>query len=201
MKFHAFKPLTRTIACVAALTFSVCVQAASVEVAGIPFQDRIEIGSSNLQLNGAGVRWRTIFKVYAAGLYVSRKTTTLDEVIAAPGAKRIRLVMLRDLEADQISQLFMRGVTRNLPPLESIRLTQTMQKLAEALSAVQRFAPGDVLTIDYDPKTGTSFHAKGQQRGETIPGPAVFDAAMHIWLGSDPADWKLKDLLLGKTAE
>lgn len=96
------KHLARTIACAAALTAALGAGAATVEVAGVKFQDRASLGASKLQLNGAGVRNQTIFKVYAAGLYPSRKAGTLEEVITAPGAKRISLVMLRELEADQI---------------------------------------------------------------------------------------------------
>lgn len=76
-----------------------------------------------------------------------------------------------------------------------------MLRLSEALAGVKKFMPGDALTIEFDPQAGTVFKVNGKQTGETIPGAIVFGGAMHIWLGSDPADWKLKDLLLGKTSE
>ena len=198
MPSFKFKHLIRTLACAVALTTALGAAAAPVEMAGVKFQDRAQLGASKLVLNGAGVRYRTIFKVYAAGLYLSRKASTPDEVTAAPGAKRIQLVMLRDLEADQISRLFISGITKNIPPSESTRLTPTMLKLADALTSVKKFVPGDALTIEFDPATGTTFKVNGKQRSDTIPGPIVFDATISIWLGSDPADWALKDALLGK---
>ena len=36
--------------------------------------------------------------------------------------------------------------------------------------------------------------------GEPFKEPEFFNALLGIWLGNAPADWKLKDALLGKTA-
>ena len=43
--------------------------AATVEVQGVKLEDSIEMQGSRLQLNGAGTRFKAIFKVYVAGLY------------------------------------------------------------------------------------------------------------------------------------
>lgn len=193
----------RAIAC-AALTASTLAttfvaHAAGTEVSGVEFADKLQLGSSKLQLNGAGVRWKFVVKVYAAGLYLSEKADTMEAVQAAPGAKRLRIVMLRKLEADQLSQLFMRGIGKNLKPAEALRLTQTLLQLSKALTEYGQFNAGEVLTIDFDPKLGTVFQAKGKPVQEPIPGPQVFNAAMQIWLGHDPADMQLKDALLGKS--
>ncbi|MGH8857241.1 MAG: chalcone isomerase family protein, partial [Polaromonas sp.] len=37
-------------------------------------------------------------------------------------------------------------------------------------------------------------------QGEAFKEPEFFNALMRIWLGPQPADWKLKDVLLGKAA-
>jgi len=41
---------------------------------------------------------------------------------------------------------------------------------------------------------------KGQVQGEPFKEPEVFNALLGIWLGPQPADWKLKDALLGKAS-
>jgi hypothetical protein len=41
---------------------------------------------------------------------------------------------------------------------------------------------------------------KGVQQGEPFKEPEFFAAMLRIWLGPNPADWKLKDALLGKPA-
>jgi hypothetical protein len=45
---------------------------------------------------------------------------------------------------------------------------------------------------------GTVLRVKGKPEGEPFPEAEFFNALLRIWLGSSPADWKLKDALLGK---
>ena len=42
-------------------------------IEGVEFQPTARVGGQVLQLNGAGLRTRAFFKVYAAGLYVPQK--------------------------------------------------------------------------------------------------------------------------------
>ena len=46
----------------------------AAEVAGIKMDDQIKVGTSELVLNGAGVRTKVFFKVYVGALYVSQKS-------------------------------------------------------------------------------------------------------------------------------
>ena len=50
----------------------------SLEVEGVVFQPTAQVGGQLLQLNGAGLRTRAFFKVYAAGLYVPQKSSSLS---------------------------------------------------------------------------------------------------------------------------
>ncbi|MEO6294093.1 MAG: chalcone isomerase family protein, partial [Burkholderiaceae bacterium] len=61
------------------------VTAATVEVAGVKFEDAIDQRGSKLVLNGAGVRYKAVFKVYSAGLYLSHKTSTPEEALSMAG--------------------------------------------------------------------------------------------------------------------
>ena len=44
------------------------VPGARVDVAGIKYEQNIKLGGQDFVLNGAGIRYRAIFKVYTAGL-------------------------------------------------------------------------------------------------------------------------------------
>ena len=44
---------------------------------------------------------------------------------------------------------------------------------------------------------GTVLTVKGKVEGEPFKEEAFFEALMRIWLGPKPADWQLKDALLG----
>jgi hypothetical protein len=100
----------RTIALSACLAWPLLVQAAPTTVQGISFDDPIELQGHKLSLNGAGARYKAVFKVYAMGLYLERKASSPEEVLAAPGAKRISITMLREIDANELGKLFTRGV-------------------------------------------------------------------------------------------
>ena len=63
--------------------------AATVDIAGVKVEDNATVGGTKLQLNGAGIRYKGPFKVYVAELYTTKKVTSWEELIAAPGPKRL----------------------------------------------------------------------------------------------------------------
>jgi hypothetical protein len=48
------------------------------------------------------------------------------------------------------------------------------------------------------PGTGTTVYVRGVAQGEPFREPEFFNALLRIWLGPAPADWRLKESLLGK---
>src|SRR5947207_148786 len=88
--------------------------AADANVSGVKYPETIDLANQKLQLNGAGVRYKTIIKVYIAGLYLPKKADTTDAVLAMPGAKRMSITMLRDIDAGELGKLFTRGVEDNM---------------------------------------------------------------------------------------
>ena len=49
---------------------------AQVTVSGVKYDETADVRGSKLQLNGAGVRYKAVFKVYTAGLYLAKKAGT-----------------------------------------------------------------------------------------------------------------------------
>ncbi len=74
---------------------------AALEVAGVKFEDSAKVGAGDTVINGAGLRKKVFFKVYAVALYLPQKQTAAADVLAAKGAKRIAIVTLRDLTAQE----------------------------------------------------------------------------------------------------
>jgi hypothetical protein len=174
--------------------------AATVDVGGVKLEDSTDVRGSKLVLNGAGIRYKAVFKVYAAGLYLGKKAATPEEVLAAPGAKRMVITMLREIDSNELGKLFTRGVQDNAPKTEMSRLVPGLIKMGEIFSNQKKLMTGDVFMIDWVPGTGTIITVKGVPQGEPFKEPEFFNALMRIWLGPEPADWKLKDALLGKAA-
>lgn len=173
---------------------------AQVSVAGVKYEPSAEVAGSKLALNGAGLRVKFVFKVYAMGLYLSHKAATADEALAAPGPKRLSLTMLRDVDAAEFAEAFAKGLEDNNDPATLAKLAPSVQRMNQLFADQKKLMSGDVVTIDWVPGTGTAIRIKGAPAGEPFPDPAFFTALLRIWLGPHPADRSLKDALLGKSA-
>src|SRR3982751_334253 len=78
--------------------------AGATEVAGVKLDDKTQLESRELVLNGAGLRKRVIFNVYVIGLYLPEKKGDAAAVLALSGPKRAAIHMLRDVGADTFSE-------------------------------------------------------------------------------------------------
>jgi hypothetical protein len=172
--------------------------AAQVDVAGVKLEDRMDLRGTALQLNGAGVRYKAIFKVYTAGLYVGQKVATPEEALAAPGPKRVAITMLRDIDANELGKLFTKGVEDNSPKSEMLNLIPGLLRMGQMFADQKQLKTGDTFTIDWLPGTGTLITVRGVPQPDPVKEPAFFNALLRIWLGPSPADWKLKDAMLGR---
>jgi len=171
--------------------------AATLDLAGVQIDDSLSLGGTTVQLNGAGYRYKAVFRVYTASLYLSRKARSTDEVLAAPGPKRMSITMLRDIDANELGKLFTRGVEDNSPKSEMSRLIPGLLRMGNLFAEKKYLKAGDSFTVDWIPGQGTLIAINGQQQGEPVREQAFFNALMRIWLGPAPADFQLKDALLG----
>jgi hypothetical protein len=171
--------------------------AAPLEIQGVKLADVADVQGSRLQLNGAGTRYKGPFKVYVAGLYLGKKAGTPDEVVNQPGAKRLSITMLRDIDAAELGKLLTRGMEDNMGKSEMSRLIPGLMRMSQIFSDQKKMLAGDNFLIEWIPGTGSLITVKGQLQGEPFREAEFFKALMSIWLGPAPADWKLKDALLG----
>jgi len=65
--------------------------ASAAEVAGVRIEDKTRVGNADLALNGAGLRKRAFFQVYAIGLYLPQKSSSAAAVLEQPGPKRVAI--------------------------------------------------------------------------------------------------------------
>ena len=184
----------------AAMAISFSAAAATIDVGGAKIEDAVELQGSKLQLNGAGVRYRAVFKVYAAGLYLGKKAGTPEEVFATPGPKRMSITLLREIDSNELGKAFTKGFEENSPKNEMSKLIPGLIRMGQIFSDQKKMMAGENFTIDWIPGTGTIITVKGKQQGEPFKEPEFYAALMRIWLGPNPADFKLKDALLGKAS-
>ena len=170
----------------------------AADVAGVPFPEQITVANKPLVLNGAGVRYKAMFKVYAAGLYVPQKTSAVHEAWATDTPKRLRLVMLRDIDSAELGGMFARGMEDNTDRNNMVKLLPGIMRMSQIFTDHKRMVPGNSIQMDWVPGTGGVLTVNGQPTGEPFREPEFFRGLLSIWLGPKPADWKLKDVLLGK---
>ena len=190
---------TSFLALALTLTMPLGISAATVDVSGVKLEDRITLADKPLVLNGAGVRYKAVFKVYSAGLYLEKKADTPEAVLATPGPKRMTITMLRDIDSAELGKLFSRGMEDNMERAAFSKLIPGVLRMSQIFSNHKKLLTGETFMVDWIPGTGTVITVKGKAEGEPFKEPEFFDALMRIWLGPKPADWMLKDALLGKT--
>lgn len=171
--------------------------AQAVEVGGVKLDDTTKVANQELKLNGAGLRTWAVFKVYAAGLYLPEKKKTVPEIMALNGARRIKLVLLRDVNNEELGQAFMDGLNANSDKAEKAKFVNQTMKMGEIFASIPKLNKGDTITNDWVPGQGMQVLVNDKRVGEVLPDIAFYNAFMRIWLGEKPVDNTLKQALLG----
>ena len=173
------------------------VSAQPVVIEGVEFQSTAQVGGQTLQLNGAGIRRRAIFKVYAAGLYVPQRTSSAAALLAQKGPRRVAISMLRDVDGDTFSGAVLDGLEANHTERELAGLAPRIETLLANLKAIGEVRQGDLIHFDFTPEAGTRIVVGGRRQGSAIPGDDFFTAVLRVWVGDEPVDPGLKVDLLG----
>lgn len=170
---------------------------ASMTVKGVQFPDTDEVASQPLQLNGAGVRVKVIFDIYAASLYLPQRQSTAQGVLSLPGAKSVQAVLLRDLSAQEFVDALISGYKANNTAADLDKYQEQLSKLETMMLAMKSAPKGSRVRIDLVPGAGTRIWLNGKRHGSDIPGDDFYQSLLRIWLGAKPVDSELKSALLG----
>ena len=176
------------------VTFTFSTQAR--EVGGVELSETMQTDSGKLILNGGGIRTKTFFDIYVAGLYLKKKNHNFKQIIDANEPMAINITITsglvtseRFIEACEAG--FQRSTNGNMTPLK--------EKIDLVYSAFrQKFSKGDVFNIVYEPNKGTSFY-KNKKFIATQEGLALKKALFGIWIIDKPShkNEKLRNGMLG----
>jgi hypothetical protein len=181
-----------------AIVFMLCGSAATQAATSSVFPPTQQVQGTTLSINGSGTRYKVIFKLYDMALYTPRKVTTAEELLALPGAKRLNFVALRDLPGTDLGLVFIKGLSSNATPELVQKHTASSTRLIEIFSGRSKLVAGDTFAMEYVPGKGTTFYIQEQPQGAPIGDAEFFNMVLKIWVGSVPADFKLKEGLLGQ---
>lgn len=157
----------------------------------------LSLDGKTLQLNGSGTRYKAVFRVYDAGLYAAAPVRTLEQWLAQPGPKALRLVARRDLPADELGKMLLKGINEGNPRDEVMRQLTGLAQVGGMFGGRSQVASGESFGFNYLPGTGTVLLVNDKPAGEPVRDPAFFTMMMRIWLGTQPVDERLKAALLG----
>jgi len=164
----------------------------------LPEKLRLFPEGTELLLNGAGLRSRFLIQVYVIGLYLPERKKTDAEVLAHAGGKRVRIVMLRDVSAKQMTDSLLKVMQKNNPEAELAAVRGGVEAFRAMLLALVKVPKGTTFDIDYAPGSGTRFAVDGIPKGRPIAGEPFYRAVLRIWIGDRPEQPKLKQALLGR---
>lgn len=176
---------------VCSLTFS---QAQTV-VGDATLPNTMTVEGTDLVLNGAGMREKVIFDLYAGGLYLASKKSDAAAIVNADETMAMKL----DIVSGMVSSKKMIGAVDD-------GFDASMNGDTSALDAQitkfkgffsDKIVKTNVFDIAYVKGKGTVVSKNGKEVG-MIPGLEFKKALFGIWLGSDPADDDLKEAMLGK---
>lgn len=165
------------------------------DIEGVHVPEHVTVQDTALVLNGAGVRWKLFVKAYVGALYLPQPARVPDQIIAAPGPKCIRLVLLRDIEAAAMVEELLARFRANSSDEAYGQLSERINQLNGALP---NFRTGDIVRLDLAGAERTDFWVNDALVASFI-GEDFQAAVLKLWLGDRPADETLKQALLGLT--
>jgi hypothetical protein len=169
--------------------------AQTVETHGAAFAETVRINDRPLALSGTGtVRYRLVFTVYAAALYLPPQTPE-KAVLAADTPRRLTIEYFHDISASDIIRAADTKLAEQLSEAERERLAPSIERFHGLFNPV---SDGDRYRMDYLPGKGTTLYFNGEPVG-TVPGGDFAAAYFGIWLDADaPLSASLRrDLLAG----
>ena len=173
-------------------------QAQPLELAGVKFEPQVAVAGKPLQLNGAGIRYKAIVKVYAVGLYLPSKASSFKAISELPGPKRVHAVMLRDVSGSELGKSFTKSYQESASKEDFMSSITQIARLGEVLSARRQIKEGESFSFDWVPGQGTFLLINGESVGEPFAGAAFFSGMLKLWIG-DADSAGVRDALLGQT--
>ena len=168
---------------------------ASTQVGKTYFPNVYQFKSKKLVLNGAGLREIFWLDLYAAGLYLTKKSNNARFIVGSEKPMVMRLDILSNkTQKDKLIKAFKQGFAKS-------NTQKVVEKFEKELDTFISFLDvdinvGDKYDIVYKPGIGTTLYVNYENKG-TINGLGFKAALFNIWLSdSNPADKSLKEELV-----
>ena len=169
--------------------------AAALEIGGVTLPDSMEVANTRLLLNGAGLRTKFFFKIYAGGLYLPAPSHDPAAIINADEPMLVRMHFIYDgVSAEKLRDGWQEGFAVTAPSADKT-LQQAMASFIALFNAETR--ENDIYDISWLPGKGLAIVYNGSLLG-TINDLEFKKVLFALWLGKDPVDDDLKEGMLAR---
>src|SRR5215471_12610349 len=127
---------------IAIFTFALLLDLHAGSLAGVTLPDNVNVGGTNLVLNGMGLRTKFMVKVYVVGLYLPQKSSDAAAIMKSDGPKRIVMQFLHSASKSQMADAFSESFEGNSPDA----LKTMKADIDRFLAALEPVKPGDQMT-------------------------------------------------------
>ena len=190
---HTLHTSAFIVALVTAITFGLATPAYAKKVGDATIPDSIDIAGTEVSVRGAGLRRRSFFTLYAAGLYTEMSgdgnfITQADEPMA------IHLLITSTLISKKRMISALKTGFKKSTGGDPAAIQGEIDQMIAAFD--KPLKPGTAYTLAYEPGVGTRMTRNGED-AIVIEGLAFKQALFGIWLGDNPVQAKLKKGMLG----
>jgi hypothetical protein len=174
----------------------------AADVSGVKFDDSIRLGGDELRLNGAAALdgvgiYRRANKTIVMGLYVKERRSSAAELVALPGAKRMTVAMIDDVDSERMSRGFVRGIQNNVERADRVKIASQLLKFGETFAAVGVFKKGEVFHVDWLPGQQLTVITMNGKKLLEVPDQAFYNAFLLCFIGDRPIGPEMKKAMLG----
>lgn len=163
-----------------------------------PLPSTINVGKTDLVLNGSGMRTLKLpmvtLNMYEAGLYVTTKTHDMMNLLDSDKMMGLKIrIISRFINSERMTIAAVDGFEKSTHGhMEHIR--KDLDRMLKVFSS--DIEQGDVYDLIYDPESGTHMYKNGQF-SDSVEGKEFKKALFGIWIGDQPIQEKLRNNLAG----
>lgn len=174
--------------------FMMCSVSFAVDADDVKLPETVKSGTSDLLLNGTGLRTKLFLDLYVAGLYLEQKSADVEAAAEADKAMAIKLnitsrMISGEKMANATNEGFENSTHGNTEPIKT--------EIATMINVLRKdIKVGDVFDFIYNPANGTQIIKNGELKA-TVKGIEFKKALFGIWLGDSPCQEDLKVSLSG----
>ena len=167
----------------------------AMEIGGKQLPDSVTEAGQKLILNGAGLRSKLFFKIYAGALYLPAPSHDPAEIINADTSMMVRMHFIYDgVSAEKLQNGWKEGFALTAPKADAA----LQQSMTDFISLFDREAKeDDIYDILWQQGKGLEIRFNGKTIG-SLTGIELKKALFGIWFGPKPVDKNLKEGMVGK---